>query len=93
MGDLIWKVMTTGAAVGAGIIATKVTDQTWKFVTGGDSPTNPEDPDIKAKEAIAFALVSGAVIGLSRMLANRQAAQIYKKTTGHLPRQLVKEDS
>jgi hypothetical protein len=27
------------------------------------------------------------------MLANRQAAQIYKKTTGHLPRQLVKEDS
>ncbi len=89
MGNLVWKVMAAGAAVGAGIVARKVTDGTWKFVSGGDSPTNPEDPDIDIKEAVAFALLSGAVVGLTRMMANRQATKLYQKSTGHLPQALV----
>lgn len=93
MGNLVWKLMATGAAMAAGIVASKATDGTWKFVTGGDSPSNPEDPDIDWKEAIAFALVSGAIIGLSRMVANRQAAAIYKKSTGHLPHPLAQKGS
>jgi hypothetical protein len=93
MSNLVWKVMATGAAVGASIVARKLTDGTWKFVSGGDSPTNPEDPDIEWKEAIAFALLSGAIVGLTRMLANRQAAKVYQKSTGHLPKDMVKKDS
>ena len=80
--------MAAGAAVGAGIVARKVTDGTWKFVSGGDSPKNPEDPDIDIKEAVAFALLSGAIVGLTRMVANRQATKLYQKSTGHLPQVL-----
>lgn len=90
MGNMMWKVMVTGAALGAGALAHKVTNATWRFVTGADSPENPEDPDIAWKEAVAFALVSGAFMGLARMFANREAAEIYKKATGHLPKDLLK---
>ena len=88
MGNLVWKVMAAGAAVGASIVARKLTDGTWKFVSGGDSPTNPEDPDIDIKEAVAFAVLSGAIVGLSRMVANRQATKLYQKSMGHLPQAL-----
>ncbi len=93
MGNVMWKLISVGAAFGASVVARKLTDGTWKFVSGGDSPTNPEDPDIEWKEAVAFALLSGAIVGLSRMLANRQAAQVYKKSTGHLPPALAKKES
>lgn len=90
MGNLVWKLMAAGAAVGAGIVANKLTDGTWKFVSGGDSPSNPEDPDIDLKEAIAFAALSGVIVGLARMFANREATRVYQKTTGHLPPELEK---
>jgi Protein of unknown function (DUF4235) len=93
MSNLAWKIMATGAAVGASILARKVTDGTWKMVSGGDSPTNPEDPNIDWGEAIAFALLSGAIVGLTRMLANRNAAKLYEKSTGRLPEELVKKDT
>ncbi|NLG20784.1 MAG: DUF4235 domain-containing protein [Actinomycetales bacterium] len=89
MGNLVWKLLATGAALGASVVARKLTDGTWKFVSGGDSPANPEDPDIDVKEAIAFAVLSGAIVGLSRMLANRQATKLYQKSTGHLPKALA----
>lgn len=91
MGNVIWKLLSLGAAVGASVVARKITDGTWKFVSGGDSPTNPEDPDIEWKEAVAFALLSGAIVGLSRMLANRQATRLYTKSTGHLPPSVAKK--
>lgn len=82
MGNLVAKILTAGAAVAASMIARKATDGTWKFVTGNDSPTNPEDPDIDIKEAIAFAVLSGALVGLARMLANRQTTKVVAKGSG-----------
>lgn len=91
MGNLVWKVVATGAAIGASTVARKVTDGTWKFVSGKETPKNPEDPDIQWGEAIAFAVFSGAVVGLTRMLANRQAAALYKRSTGALPKDVAKK--
>lgn len=91
MGNVMWKVLSVAAALGASVVARKVTDGTWKFVSGKESPNNPEDPDIDFKEALAFALLSGAVVGLSRMLANRQATKVYTKAAGHLPKDLAKK--
>jgi hypothetical protein len=34
---------------------------------------------------VPFALASGALMGLARMLATRKAAGYYAKSTGHLP--------
>ena len=37
---------------------------------------------------MAFAVVSGAIVGVARMLAARKAAEYYRKSTGHLPAKL-----
>lgn len=86
MGEKFWSLATTGAAIGGGIVAKKVAESGWKFITGNDSPANPEDPDTDWVEAIAFALVSGAIVQLTRMLVNRQSTRAYKKSTGRLPK-------
>lgn len=88
MGNIVAKILTAGAAVAASFIARKMTDGTWKFVTGSDSPENPEDPDIDIKEAIAFAVLSGALVGLARMLANRQTSKVVAKGS-HKPSEQV----
>ncbi|AXH96367.1 DUF4235 domain-containing protein [Ornithinimicrobium avium] len=87
MANLVAKAVTAGAAVVAAIVARKTTDGTWKFVTGSDSPQNPDDPEIDLKEAIAFAVLSGALVGLARMLANRQTTRMMAKGAGKTPEQ------
>ncbi len=89
MGNLVAKILTAGAAVVAGIVARKTTDGTWKFVTGSDSPENPDDPDIDIKEAIAFAVLSGALVGLARMLANRQTTRLVARGAKKSPEQVA----
>ncbi len=89
MANLVPKLVTTGAAIFAGILAKKTTDSTWKFVTGSDSPENPDDPDIDLKEAIAFAVLSGIIVGLARLAANRQATRLIAKGAKKSPEQVA----
>ncbi|UJH69588.1 DUF4235 domain-containing protein [Ornithinimicrobium sp. INDO-MA30-4] len=85
MSDKLWSLATTGAAIGAGVLAKKVTEGTWKFVTGSNSPSNPEDPEVNWGEAVMFALVSGAVVQLIKVTVNHKSTQAYAKRKGHLP--------
>lgn len=85
MSDKIWSLATTGAAIGGGMVAKNVTEALWKFVTGSNSPSNPEDPEVNWGEAVAFALVSGAVVQLVRVMINHKSTQAYAKRKGHLP--------
>lgn len=89
MGNLVAKLVTAAAAVLAGIVAKKTTNTTWRFVTGSDSPENPDDPDIELKEAVAFAVLSGVIVGLARLAANRQATGIVAKTKKQSPEQVA----
>lgn len=91
MANLVAKAVTAGAAVVAALVARKTTDGTWKFVTGSDSPQNPDDPDIDLKEAIAFAVLSGALVGLARMLANRQTTRLMAKASKKSPERVADE--
>lgn len=81
----MWKVMGLGSAILAGVAARKVLTTAWRKGTGEDPPANPESPDTTWGQAIAWALASGAAIGLARMLATRKAADYYRKSSGHLP--------
>ncbi|QFG69753.1 DUF4235 domain-containing protein [Ornithinimicrobium pratense] len=85
------KVVTTGAALLASVVAKKATDGTWSLVTGKDVPENPDDPDIDIKEAIIFAVLSGALVALARMLANREATKVLAKSQGKSRAQVADE--
>jgi hypothetical protein len=59
------------AAVVAAATAKRVTEVIWTAGTGHPAPGQVDDPDEDLREAIAFAVLSGAAAGLIRMLINR----------------------
>lgn len=88
----VWKTFSTFAALGAAAVAKKGLDSTWKGATGKNPPTNPADPDVDVREAIAWAAASGTFVALAKMLAQRRAANYYQRSTGHLPPSLRKDN-
>lgn len=76
-------------ALSSGLIASRVakglTDGGWKAATGGKPPQDPADPDTDWSEAIIFALVSGSIMALAKLMAKKQAAHVYTRTTGRSP--------
>jgi hypothetical protein len=86
--SLGWKLFGTLSAVGVGIATRKVVAKGWESTTGHAPPTNPEDPEVTWQEAMAYAVASGAAIGIARMLTARKAANYWRKATGGLPPEL-----
>jgi Protein of unknown function (DUF4235) len=84
-GGMGLKLLTVGGTIGAAWVARKGVSTGWKAVTGNEPPVNPEDPDVDWAEAVGWALLSGAVIGMARLAASRQAAVVYRKVTGVQP--------
>jgi len=91
-GSKVWSVFSLVAALGAASVARKALDTGWKAATGRKPPENPADPDVEIWEAVAWATVTGASVALARMFAQRRAANYYVKSTGHLPKQLEKDE-
>ena len=89
MGSLAWKVLGTGAAVLSAGVAERGITALWRAATGTEPPDNPENPDTHWAEAIGWAVLSGAVIGLARLVATRKAAEYYRNSSGSLPKALV----
>jgi hypothetical protein len=90
-GTLAWRIIGTGAAIVAATLAERGIKTGWKLATGNEPPTIPEDPDTNWGEAISWALLSGAVIGLARLVATRRAAEYYRRSTGELPKALRRD--
>lgn len=84
-GSKVWSSMSLVTALISAAAAKKALNTGWKAATGKQPPSNPADPDVDLWEAVAWAAVSGTVIGLARMLASRRAAMYYQRSTGHLP--------
>jgi hypothetical protein len=89
----IWTVFSLVSALLAATAARKGLNASWKAATGKNPPENPADPDVDLKEAVAWAVISGVAIGVSRMLAQRKAASYYARSTGHLPPGVRKGDT
>lgn len=87
----VWTVFSLVAALGSAAAARKALDKSWQVSTGKKPPDNPADPDIDIWEAVVWATVTGAVVSLARMYAQRRAASYYVKSTGKLPPPLRKD--
>jgi Protein of unknown function (DUF4235) len=91
VGSIVWRVLGTGSAVLAASFAERGVRTLWRTATGSEPPDLPENPDTRWGEAVTWALLSGAVIGLARLAATRRAAAYYKKSTGELPKALRRD--
>lgn len=85
VGNMVWKLLGTGSAIVAGIVANKVITVVWKK-TGHDTEVDPNNPEIPLREALAYAALVGLAVGLARTMTTRQAAAIYQRSAGHLPK-------
>ena len=56
-------------------VAKKAVDATWKLGAGKKPPTDPTDPDVQMREAMLWAVLSGAAVGVAKMWASRQMAK------------------
>jgi hypothetical protein len=88
----VWTVFSLVAGLGAAALTRKVLDRSWKAAAGKNPPENPADPDVGFGEAVLWASLTGAVVALARMVAQRRAASYYARSTGHLPPGLRKGD-
>jgi hypothetical protein len=90
-GSKLWSVFSLVAALVATTVAKKALDTGWRAATGKNPPVNPADPDVAVGEAVAWAIFTGAVVALAKMLAQRRAANYYVRSAGRLPPQLEKD--
>jgi hypothetical protein len=74
--------MAIVATLVASAVARKVVDATWKAGSRGkEPPTDPADPDFTLNEALLFAALSGAAIGVVRVLIARRLARGERRAT------------
>jgi hypothetical protein len=92
-GSKVWTAFSTAAALGAAAFARKGIDRAWQVTTRRKPPQNPADPDVQLWEAVVWSAVTGAVVALARMFAQRRAASYYVRSAGHLPPQLDRDGS
>ncbi len=85
----MWKALAMVASVGAAVAARNATAAVWRNRTGHEPPTNPADPATGWGEAVAWTLVTGALVGVARLVARRGAARVWEKVEGELPEQQV----
>lgn len=90
-----WKLMDKGATIAAGLVAQRATMLTWRAVTGKKPPTTGRHPEVSTREAVAWAVIGGAMVELVKVATRRGAATYWVKSTGQLPpgmKPLVKTD-
>lgn len=86
--DRVWKAVATGAAAGGVALARPLLERTWRLAVGSEPPGNPAHEDVAWREAILWAVVSGAVVGLIRLVAQRAAAGAWQQVRGSYPQAL-----
>jgi hypothetical protein len=86
--EQVWNGVASASAIGA-VMATKpLVEKVWKAVAHREAPGNPAHQDVGWGEALAWALVTGALVGVIRLLAQRAAASAWAKATGDYPEAL-----
>jgi hypothetical protein len=80
-----WTAFSLVAGLGAAALTRKLLDRSWRVAAGKNPPDNPADPDVSIGEAVLWASLTGALVALARMVAQRRAASYYARSTGHLP--------
>jgi hypothetical protein len=86
--EKVWSGVASVAAVAA-VTATKpLVERVWRVVARREPPGNPAHQDVSWGEALAWALVTGALVGVIRLLAQRAAASAWARATGDYPEAL-----
>lgn len=74
MTNLAWTAVRTGVGLAAGVVGSRLSSGAWKTFTSKAKPAK-NDFNAPIKEALAFAVLSAAIVGVITTLAERRAAK------------------
>jgi hypothetical protein len=57
----------------AALVARRLVNVLWVAASGRPVPEDPGDPRVSTGEAVAFAMATGALVGVARLLVQRKA--------------------
>jgi hypothetical protein len=80
-----WRVVGGASSAVSGSLARRAANSAYTGVRKTDPPANPANPQTTWAEAIIWAALSGAVIGLVRLAVQRAVAHGWVRATGSLP--------
>lgn len=92
-GKRLWKTYGRVTSIAAGVAATQASGLLWRTATGKLPPASPENPDVTAREAAVWAVVSGSLRELARITATRRAVDYWIRSTGDLPPGMSREST
>jgi len=82
---LLWKAVGTLSGMAAGSATRALLRAVWRRTKGGDPPTNPAAPGTRWSEALIWAGASGVALAVTRLIAQRGAAEAWKARSGTYP--------
>ncbi len=85
IGHPAWNALKGTAVVLATMAVEKGLQVGWQAVTGKKPPAVPENPHSTWRKPLVWSMVSGALVGASRVFATRATAAFYERSAGHLP--------
>lgn len=80
--DSTYRMMSTAAAIGAGVLTRSLLKRVWTDTTGEEPPNDPADPSVGWPAALTWAAAAGIAVGVGRVVGRRLAAGAYEKASG-----------
>ncbi len=77
--------MGSVAGIAAGSATRAALRAVWRRTRGGNPPTNPAAPSTRWSEALTWAAASGVAMAVTRLVAQRGAAEAWRAKTGSYP--------
>lgn len=81
----LWRAVGIGAGIAAGFVARKALEGVWQATRGESPPANPASPRTTWPEALIWAVASGVALAVSRLVAQRGAAEAWRAVKGTYP--------
>jgi Protein of unknown function (DUF4235) len=72
-GDWATDAAIVVAGVVAAMVARRLVNVVWVATSGRPVPDDPADPRVSTGEAVTFAVATGALVGVARLLVQRKA--------------------
>ncbi len=81
----VWKGIGVLSGLAVGYVVRLGLQQVWRASTGKEPPGNPVARNTTWRQALIWAISSGAAMAVARLLTQRGAAEAFKMASGHYP--------
>lgn len=79
--DRLWSLLSTGVAIAAGVTARKCAVKAYERQMG-KPPMDPDDPDVKWRDALMWGAATGMLAGVARVVGRRAGQEAVRRARG-----------